>query len=136
MSELFSSQIQLVGKVLDMRLQRQNVINSNIANVNTPKYKPRELEFESELQKALDLDKQGTMARTAGGHMPTTFSAQNFQPDWFKQFTPRDIHGEDRVNIDKEMTKLAKNQLQYQALTQIIQKNFEGIKTIITEGKQ
>ncbi len=136
MSELFSSQIQLVGKVLDMRLQRQNVINSNIANVNTPKYKPRELEFESELQKALGLDMQGTMAQTAGNHMPTSFNARNFEPDWFKKFTPRDIHGEDRVNIDKEMTKLAKNQLQYQALTQIIQKNFEGIKTIIAEGKQ
>ncbi len=136
MSELFSSQIQLVGKVLDMRLQRQNVINSNLANVNTPKYKPRELEFESELQKALGLDMQGTMSRTSGAHLPTAFNALDFQADWSKKFTPRDIHGEDRVNIDKEMTKLAKNQLQYQALTQVIQKNFEGIKTIITEGKQ
>ncbi len=136
MKGLYSSQIELVGKVLDMRLQRQNVINSNLANVNTPKYKPRELEFEGELQKALGLDMKGNMARTSGEHMPTAFSADKFQPDWFKQFKPREIHGEDRVNMDKEMVKLAKNQLQYNALTQIIQKNFEGLKTIIAEGKQ
>ncbi len=136
MKGLYSSQIELVGKVLDMRLQRQNVINSNLANVNTPKYKPRELEFEAELQKALGLDMQGNMARTSGEHMPSAFTAQNFQPEWFKQFKPRAIHGEDRVNMEKEMVKLAKNQLQYNALTQIIQKNFEGLKTIISEGKQ
>ncbi len=136
MKGLYSSQIELVGKVLDMRLQRQNVINSNLANVNTPKYKPRELEFEGELQKALGLDMQGTMARTSGGHMPTAFNAENFSPEFFKKFTPREIHGEDRVNMDKEMVKLAKNQLQYNALTQILQKNFEGLKTIIAEGKQ
>ncbi len=136
MKGLYSSQIQLVGKVLDMQLQRQNVINSNLANVNTPKYKPRELEFEGELQKALGLDLKGNMARTSGEHMPSAFNAKNFSPEWFKKFTPREIHGEDRVNLDKEMTKLAKNQLHYTALTQIIQKNFEGIKTIIQEGKQ
>ncbi len=136
MKGLYSSQIHLVGKVLDMQLQRQNVINSNLANVNTPKYKPRELEFEGELQKALGLDLKGNMARTSGEHMPTAFSADGFSPEWFKKFTPREIHGEDRVNLDKEMTKLAKNQLHYTALTQVIQKNFEGIKTIIQEGKQ
>ncbi len=136
MKGLYSSQIELVGKVLDMRLQRQNVINSNLANVNTPKYKPRELEFEGELQKALGLDMKGNMARTSGAHMPTAFTAENFSPEWFKQFKPRNVHGEDRVNMDKEMVKLAKNQLQYNALTQILQKNFEGLKTIIAEGKQ
>ncbi len=136
MKGLYSSQIHLVSKVLDMQLQRQNVINSNLANVNTPKYKPRELEFEGELQKALGLDLKGNMARTSGSHMPNAFSADGFSPEWFKKFTPREIHGEDRVNLDREMTKLAKNQLHYTALTQVIQKNFEGIKTIIQEGKQ
>lgn len=136
MKGLYSSQIHLVGRVLDMQLQRQNVISSNLANVNTPNYKPRELEFENELQKALGLDMQGDMARTSGEHMPTAFDSRTFSPEWFKQFKPRQIHGEDRVNLDKEMVKLTKNQLHYTALTQVIAKNFEGIKTIIQEGKQ
>lgn len=136
MKGLYSSQIQLVGKVLDMQLQRQNVISGNLANVNTPHYKPRELEFEGELQKALGLDMQGNVSRTSSAHMPTAFSPEGFQAEWFQQIKPRQIHGEDRVNLDKEMVKLAKNQLHYTALTQVITKNFEGIKTIIQEGKQ
>lgn len=136
MKGMYSMQINLVGKVLDMQLQRQNVISSNLANVNTPKYKPRELEFEGELQKALGLDMQGELSRTSEEHMPTAFNPKTFHADWFKQFKPREIHGEDRVNLDKEMVKLAKNQLHYTALTQVITKNFEGIKTIIQEGRQ
>lgn len=136
MRTLFPSQIQLVGKVMDMQLQRQNVISSNMANINTPGYKPRELEFEEELQKALGQDMNGRMSRTEKGHIPAVFDPEKFSPEWHKQFKPRQIHGEDSVNLDKEMTKMAKNQLHYTALTQVIAKNFEGIKTIIQDGKQ
>ena len=136
MKGLFSTQIQLVGRVMDMQLQRQNVISSNLANINTPKYKPRELEFEGELQKALGLDMQGNVSRTAQAHIPTSFNPETFNADWHKQFKPKEVHGEDRVNLDKEMTKLAKNQLHYTALSQVITRNFEGIKNIIQEGKQ
>ena len=136
MKSMFNAQVDLISKVMDMQLQRQNVIASNLANMETPNYKPRELEFEDELQKALGLDMRGTMATTRAGHMPATFSAETFSPEWFKQFKTRQIHGEDRVNIDKEMAKHAKNQLQYSALTQIQAKNFEGLATLIQDAKQ
>ncbi len=136
MKSMFNSQIDLISKVMDMQLQRQNVIASNLANIETPNYKPRELEFEEELQKALGFDMRGTVATTTPGHMPATFSAETFSPEWFKQFKPRQIHGEDRVNLDKEMAKHAKNQLHYTALTQIQTKNFEGLATLIQDAKQ
>ena len=136
MKTLFSSQIGLVGRVLDMQLQRQNVITGNLANIETPNYKPRELEFEKELQAAMGLDQRGRMTLTQQGHMPVAFNPETFGPEWEKQFKPRQIHGEDRVNRDKEMAKLAKVNLQYSALTQIMTKSFEGISTVIMDGKQ
>ena len=48
MKSLTESHVSLVGSVMNMQLQRQNVIMGNIANVNTPKYLPRELDFEEE----------------------------------------------------------------------------------------
>ncbi|MDR2820911.1 MAG: flagellar basal body rod protein FlgB [Desulfovibrio sp.] len=136
MKSLFSSQVGLVGKVMDMQLQRQNIIVSNLANIETPNYKPREIAFENELQAALGLDMRGRVSTTSNGHMPATFNPENFGPEWSKQFKPRQIHGEDRVNLDKEMTKHAKTQLHYSALTQIMTKTFEGLSTVITDGKQ
>ena len=59
MKGLFSNHIQLTGKVLDLRMKRQNVVMSNMANIDTPKYKPLEIEWEGELQAALGLDARG-----------------------------------------------------------------------------
>lgn len=136
MKSIVEPHVRLIGTVMDMQLQRQNVIMGNIANVNTPKYKSRELEFEAELQSALNLDAKGKVARTAEGHMPAAFDPDGFGPEWSKQFTPRVVHGEDRVNLDKEMVKMAKNNLQYTALAQITKSSFEGIRNIITEGSK
>lgn len=136
MKNMFTSQVGLVGKVMDMQLQRQNVITSNLANVETPNYKPRELEFEKELQSALGLDMRGRMTVSSNGHMPAAFDAQNFGPEWDKQFKPRQIHGEDRVSLDKEMARHAKTQLHYTALTQVMTKTFEGINNVIQDGRQ
>lgn len=136
MKTLYEPHVNLVGKVMDMQLQRQNVISGNIANVKTPRYKPRDLEFEGQLQNALGLDMKGKMTRTAGEHMPSTFDPEGFSPEWFKQFKPKTVHGEDSVNIDKEMVKMAKNNMHYSALSQVIKQNLEGVKTIIMEGQK
>ncbi len=121
---------------MNMQLQRQNVIMGNIANVNTPKYQPRELDFEAELQAALNLDARGKMSHTDDGHMPAAFDPEKFGPQWWKHPQLRIAHGEDRVNLDKEMVKMAKNQLQYNALSQITKSSFDGIRQVIQEGSK
>ncbi|MEG1609661.1 MAG: flagellar basal body rod protein FlgB [Bilophila sp.] len=134
MKSLYEPHVNLISKVMDMQLQRQNVIMSNIANVNTPKYQTRTVEFEDQLQKALGLDMTGRMSRTEQGHMPATFDVNSFNADWDKTIKPRVVHGEDRVNLEKETTKMVKNSLQYNALTQVIKSNLDGVRNIIAEG--
>ncbi|MBG0778075.1 MAG: flagellar basal body rod protein FlgB [Desulfovibrionaceae bacterium] len=136
MKGLFASHLDLTAKVMDMRLKRQNVVMSNLANMETPNYKPRRLEFEEDLQKALNLDSRGKMSKTSGGHMPAVFDAGTFGPEWVKDFKPRMTWGEDNLDLDKEMTTLAKNTMMYNALVTVIKKNFDGMKQIITEGSK
>lgn len=136
MKTMFDPNVNLLGNVMNMQLQRQNVITGNIANVNTPSYKPRELEFEAELQKALNLDAKGKVTRSDDNHMPATFDPNSFGADWYKKFTPRNVHGEDRVDLDKEMVKMTKNNLHYTALSQLTKSSFDGLRNIIAEGSK
>ncbi len=136
MKSLFDSDVGLIGKVLDMQLQRQNVVTSNMANVKTPGYKPLKLDFEESLQSALGLDARGKMTLTDQKHMPVVFDPDSFGTDWTHAFKPRIVHGEDRVDLDKEMATMAKTNLHYSALTTIIRSKFEGLKQIITEGQK
>jgi flagellar basal-body rod protein FlgB len=133
---LYQPHLELSAKVMDMQMQRQNVIMSNIANVNTPRYQKRTLEFEKELQAALALDMRGRVTRTDASHLPAVFDAKGFGPEWTKGIKPRVAHGEDRVDLDKEMSLMAKNTLQYNTLAQIIKNGFDGVKTIIQEGQR
>jgi flagellar basal-body rod protein FlgB len=134
MKSLFDTNIHLTGKVLDLRLQRQNVVMSNLANITTPNYKARRLEFEADLQAALNRDARGKITRTDEGHMPSTFAADGFRGDLVKGCKHRIIHGEDNVDLDKEMAVMAKNTLMYNALGTVMQKQFEGLTTVISEG--
>lgn len=134
MKSLFGDYIHVTSRVLDMRLERQNVVASNLANIKTPGYKARRVEFEDKLQSALSIDGKGTMTRTDNNHMPAAFDPRRFGSNFFKSIEPRVYQGEDAVDLDKEMSIMAKNTLMYNALSQIQHKNFEGLKSAITEG--
>ncbi|MDR3640742.1 MAG: flagellar basal body rod protein FlgB [Humidesulfovibrio sp.] len=134
MRGLFEEHLNVVAKVLDLRLQRQNVVMANIANISTPNYKARSLAFEDELQDAMNQDGKGQMARTDPRHLPTTFDVDGFQGKGATEFKPRMIYGNDSVDLDKEMSTMAKNTLMYNALSDIEAKDFAGLQTVIQEG--
>ena len=136
MKSLFEPNIGLIGKVLNMQLERQNVVAGNLANLKTPGYRARKLEFEKELQDAIGLDAKGKMSLTDERHMPVVFNPDAFGADCEQAFRPRVVHGEDRVNLDTEMATMAKTNLRYSALTSVIRSRFEGLRTIITEGQK
>lgn len=134
MKSLFDDHIDLTAKVMDFQLQRQNVVSANLANINTPGYKARSLEFEKDLQAALDLSEKGALARTNPRHLPLAFSPDATEATLLKEFAPRVVQGVDNVDLDKEMGTMAKNNLMYGALSTVMQKNFTGLKQVIQDG--
>jgi flagellar basal-body rod protein FlgB len=134
MKSLFGAHMAVTGKVMDMQLLRQNVVTSNLANLTTPGYTARRVEFEKDLQAALEISEKGKMAKTEPGHIPATFDADVFGPDMEKGLKHRVIHGEDNVDLDKEMAVMAKNQLRYTALATVLKRNFDGMTQILADG--
>ena len=134
MKSLFPDHLELTAKVLDFQLQRQNIVSANLANINTPGYKARRLEFEKDLQAALATSEAGAVARTHPDHFPVPFSADQAEASLTKSLTPRVIQGVDNVDLDTEMATMAKNNLLYNTLATVIQKNFAGMKQVIQDG--
>ena len=134
MKTIFSNNIGLLGKVMDLHLERQNLVMSNLANLDVPAYKARSLDFEKELQSALNTNDKGKMTRTSGSHLPTVFNAAGFEGDLEMGWKPRVVQGLDSVNMEKEMTVMAKNTLMYNALADLAKKDFEGLQKVIIDG--
>lgn len=131
--EIFGNTVELLGKTLDLRTKRQGLISSNLANVETPGYKPSDLSFEGELKNALK--KGGTAAQiTNPRHIPLKGTGQKLQGVQGEIVETSDrAAGPDgnAVEMESEMGRLAENQIMYNASVQLINKKFDAIKLAI-----
>jgi flagellar basal-body rod protein FlgB len=111
----------LIGMALDATWKRNQVINENIANVDTPGYKRKDVSFESYLEKALetnDSDEISSLKRVS----PRVYT-ENEQLSYRKDGN--------NVDIDTEMVLLAENQLRYNTMVSQVNYNFERLKAVI-----
>ncbi|MDY7034125.1 MAG: flagellar basal body rod protein FlgB [Thermodesulfobacteriota bacterium] len=131
---LFSNAITVLGKVLDFRSIRHNLIVSNIANMDTPRYQAKDLVFEDELKGALHRG-ENRMISTHNRHFPMGVrDMEDVKPRIMyckNLILSNDLN---TVDIEKEMGKLAENNLMYTIAAQIMGKKLEGLKNAIREG--
>lgn len=138
-NKLFAGTIQMAERALDLRARRHELILSNIANADTPNYKAFDLFVEEALAKQSPPPGHVELKRTQPGHMPAATGA-NTAPG----ATPRmvdispqtTLRGDgNTVDMDREMSSLASNQIQFKAAAQILAKKFQSLQSVIQGGK-
>lgn len=133
---LFSDPLpQMLKKALDFQSMRHTIISSNIANVDTPGYKAVDIEFEKELRSAIGSEDRLSMKPTHPKHIGGR--EKDFEGIRPKIVSERGVSRLDgnNVDIDKEMTKLAENQLMYSAVIRALTNKGELIKYVIDQGR-
>jgi flagellar basal-body rod protein FlgB len=126
MQALFSKTIDLLSGMLDYRAARHKVIVSNIANIDTPDYKPQTLTFAASLAEATASGPAASLTRTNKKHLSPGSG----------QEAPFQVHqAGDKVEIDREMTNLAENNLMYNLTVELMSRKFKGIDTALREIK-
>jgi flagellar basal-body rod protein FlgB len=113
MSMIESNLLNSLGKYLDVAAYRQSLIAGNMANVDTPGYRTRDVDFRSELRRAQTAEPEvmevpGLLQRPDGNN----------------------------VNVDRESLLLAQTQLQFRVGVQLIRAEFRRFTTAINEGRQ
>ncbi|KZE96290.1 MULTISPECIES: flagellar basal body rod protein FlgB [unclassified Geobacillus] len=127
---LFSATIGWLEQGLRYAALRQQAIADNIANADTPGYKAKDVRFQAELDRALALETKRTD--------PRHFPFRNEQNGKIVVTTNASIsynHNGNSVDIDQEMSKLAENQIYYNALIERLNGKFNTLKTVIKGGK-
>ncbi len=122
---LFGRTYQVVERALEVTKLRHGVIVSNIANADTQGYKTKELNFDKALDNALEKGSVG-VRRTN----PLHFGMQHQEAEGI-EISEAAYSG---VDIDKEMSKLADNNLRFQTGVEALLRKFSALKYAITEG--
>jgi len=132
MSSFSTPLIDLLGHALDLTAQRQTLVSQNIANVDTPGYHTRDLDFREELQQALSLDQ----TREDRANQTGQPDQEVVGPTPFVREVPGLIDRPDgnNVNIDRESLLLAQNQLQYQTEVAVLRSEFSRVQQAISGG--
>jgi flagellar basal-body rod protein FlgB len=129
----FGKTFYALEKAISIAQQRNAVITSNISNLDTPGYKSKDINFQSELAKALELNHQKDLVRTNPRHISMQMNGGERIEPYEEQ---EEWNGYNWANIDSEMTKLTENNLVYRTAVEALLRRMALLKEVIKEGGQ
>jgi flagellar basal-body rod protein FlgB len=129
--------IDILSHALNFRAAKHNLISGNLANIDTPGFKPQKLKFDEELRRVVAKDVM-PLKTTNRAHF-SHFSNARFTGN--SRFA---IHGRhfsqveesEKLNLDREMADLAQNNILYEASTRLLAKKLQALRSAIEEGRR
>lgn len=122
---------------MDVAELRHKVIADNIANVDTPGFKKREVLFEQKLKGALEANDSGKDLRlkiTNSRHIDANgeINVDKISPQVRSINTQTFRNDGNNVDIDVEMAEMSKNKIMYDALAQSMSNELRLLRTAIS----
>jgi len=124
-SMIDASMTDALGRFLDVDVARYKLIAVNLANIDTPGYHTRDLDFRSELRRAATAEASGV------DDAQLAFSASP---------VPRTVHGlmerpdGNNVSVERESLLLAEAQMKFNLGVQLLKDQFHTISLAINSG--
>jgi len=136
MSIAISKTHELLSQAMDYRAARQDMIASNIANADTPYYRPRDIRFEDALvEKKRELYHDNShelqMATTDEKHLKPKEQASSRKPTIYFRDGHMARNDGNSVDLDVETTEMSKNSVMFNALVMASKKDTAIFKSVI-----
>jgi flagellar basal-body rod protein FlgB len=133
---------EALGRFLDVDVARYKLIATNLANIDTPGYHTRDLDFKAELRRAASGDSAAegpqlsyaSLSSSSPSSFSSSFSIASFEP------VARPVRGlmerpdGNNVSIDRESLLLAETQMKFNLGVQLLKDQFLTISLAINSG--
>ena len=100
----------VLDNLLTQTSKRQQVLAANVANLDTPGYRTKDVTFAAELDGNLDMSSRVVEVET------------------------KEKGNGNNVDLDRELTEITKNGLQYVTLVQYLNQKIKTLRAAISEG--
>jgi flagellar basal-body rod protein FlgB len=119
MNLMDTPEMQLLQRYLDLTAFREQLVASNLANIDTPGYRTVDINFRAEMERAMTEPTTASME-------PRVFEVSGLvqRPDG------------NNVSVDRETMLLGQTQLQFQAAVQLWRSEMSALITAVSEGSQ
>jgi flagellar basal-body rod protein FlgB len=147
--KIFDSTLGRLERSLDVRLARHNLLSGNLANVDTPGYKPKDVDFQAAMATAepgagaapagsaaaastLHLTSAGHLAAAAGTGIGS--AGGDDMPVIERAGDAPSLDG-NRVDLDRTMAQMAENGMQYGAAARAAGKKLAILRYVVSDGQ-
>lgn len=144
--KIFDSTLARLEQSLDVRLARHNVLSGNVANIDTPGYKPKDVDFQAAMSSvSVSVSGAGVATATAvhttrPGHI--AIAGGNGIGAIGGGEIPVVEHGGEapsldgnRVDLDRTMAQMAENGMQYGAASRAAGKKLAILRYVVSDGQ-
>ena len=138
----FTKSFKYIESALNTRALRSDLISSNLANVDTPYFRSKDVDFEGKLAKRAHQEYFGKylkneleLAKTNTKHIDPKNKNLEVKPTLFYRDGHMARNDGNTVDIDVENTEMAKNTIMYNALMTALKRSATGVKAAIESSK-
>jgi len=118
---------EALSRFLDVDVARYKLIASNLANIDTPGFRTRDLDFRAELGRASALAEQGE-------EESESFSLASYGPVVHRVRGLLERPDGNNVSVERESLLLAEAQMKFNLGVQLLKDEFHGISQAINSG--
>jgi flagellar basal-body rod protein FlgB len=134
--DLFESKtLNAMEGYMERLSQRQKIVASNLANIDTPGYKTKDISFHATIDELLaEKNHSGHLRMTRSRHI----EAEPYGPSMNKVFEPQGLLERvdgNNVDIDWEMMKMSETAFGYSMVAQLLRGKYQKLSTSINEGR-
>lgn len=126
MNDLFSG-ISTLEQSLDYHLDRQVMLTANVANVDTPGYRPVDLGLLPPPPPG-----QVLLARTDPGHIDPQARPALLMP--YEDPSPTPGNDQNAVDLDRELAKVAANTMRYETASELVARRMGMLRYAASDG--
>jgi len=121
----------VLENAMNVSKQRHSLLVSNVANLDTPGFKAKDLDFKAAMSKALNASQRMDLIKTDSWHMGPPAKAIN-SADIVEE--EGEWNGYNWMNVDQVMTKLTENNLIYKTSAEALLRKIALMKEVLREG--
>lgn len=131
----FSDRLQMES--LGLRTKRNEVVTANIANAETPGYRAYGFDFEKQLQDLGKMNDPVAVRTNSPGHLKNSFTKADgsITPDVYVRPTESVDEDGNTVDVDTEMSTMAKNQILYRTTVETLNRKIGMLKYAVNGGR-
>jgi flagellar basal-body rod protein FlgB len=139
--DLFGSTQRLLTASLHVHSARHSILTANVANADTPGYRPRDIDFARMLQTVVQPE-EGSVGNQGGVTLVSTHPLHHQQHGFpLSESDSESTEGEEaldrnQVDLDGEITRLVENTLQHETSLTLLSRTLGSLRYAISEGRR